>query len=374
MPRAKAGNMENPHTHAISYLRLVSFYGRFFPAGRLLKAAFELALKGSTSFPLTIDVLITGRCNLACEMCSFRPSGADEGRSGNELKLGEVEEFVRQVREHKPLIHIGGGEPFLRGDILDVIGAVKRARLKCLITTNGLLLDENIGEKAVSLGLDGIIFSFYGWGDIHDKITGDKGSFDKAAANLRSLLKRRGRTTGVFASTVPLPGNVRALKDLVGRLRHMGVDGVKIEHLNFLTAEERGTAPAGRSRSDLDPCTFVRDGYFDRGFVADLLEARREISSAFGRFAMFKPYMDERQTGNWYMGRGRRNDRCFFMTHSALVNYNGDILPCQFFQKCVLGNIKKDALKDVWTSAAYRELRKAMREDHQPVCDRCCKN
>jgi len=353
----------------ISYLRLASFYGGLLPPWRMLKGLAQIAFRGAVYFPVTVDVLVTGRCGLSCRMCSWKGGGEPDGR---ELDTEQIKLFIERIKRYRPLVHFGGGEPFLRDDMADIIDAVKRAGLRCLVTTSGFHLDEAVIKRVTASGIDGMIFSLYGWGRAHDRVTGVEGSFRETIASLRSALDKRRGGTRIYASTVPLPENIGALGDLVGNLRRAGVDGVKVEYLNFLTrseAENWGT-PGG---FDLRPGTFVAEQAPGPAFAEDLLRERRRVLSAFGGFVMFKPRLNEAQIRKWYTGAPGGGKGCSFLAHSAVVNYNGDILPCQFLRGCVLGNIIEDDLGEVWRSARYAELRRILGRGEEAVCFRCCK-
>jgi radical SAM protein with 4Fe4S-binding SPASM domain len=82
-----------------------------------------------------LTFFVTSRCNYRCRHCFMldKLNNRDE-----ELSLTEVSKMAKYIR---PLqrVHIGGGEPFLRKDISQIIGTISRdwdARVICL-PTNG---------------------------------------------------------------------------------------------------------------------------------------------------------------------------------------------------------------------------------------------
>lgn len=316
-------------------------------------------------------MLITSKCNFFCRICSWRNKNSDNKK---ELDIDDIQEFISQIKIYHPLIHIGGGEPFMRQDLLDIITIIKRSNLKCLITTNGFLLNEDIIEKILRLKIDALIFSLYGWDRLHDEITGVENSFERIIMNLKTVLDKRRQYTKVFVSTVPLPSNVNSLKQLVRNLYSLGIDGVKIEQLNFLTFEENNCYCDSKDRFCFSPSTFIRDDYFDQRFIDDLIEVYKNICKTYGDFIFIKPYLNKIQLINWYSTIPYRFPKCFFIAHSVFINYNGDIIPCQFFPHCVLGNIKQDSLESVWLSVSYRRLRESIKNIRPIICKRCCKN
>jgi len=308
-------------------------------------------------------------------MCSWNDASTDQGNDkGAELNVEEIDKFVSQIKQYRPLVHLGGGEPFVRRDLMDIISIIKNNKLKCLITTNGFLLDERSVGELGKMKVDVLIFSLYGWGESHDKITGMRGAFERTVMNLKLLLAWRKKPTKVFVSTLMLSDNINELKMLVEGVRALGVDGVKIENLNFLTRDEVQTSLRERADANLSPSTFIRDDYFSREFVEEITKIYEDISSTYKGFVFIKPHLTKQQLADWYGGVPRRSPRCFFISHSLFVNYNGDIIPCQFFPHCTLGNIKDNNLKEVWSSRHYKDLRAMVTEKRPAVCMRCCKN
>jgi cyclic pyranopterin phosphate synthase len=92
-------------------------------------------------------VSVTGRCNLRCVYC--RPEKGEETEAP--LSLGQI---LRAATALAALgirkIRITGGEPLLRGDIVDILRAVNRIKgiEKVSLTTNGLLLPRLLTELA----------------------------------------------------------------------------------------------------------------------------------------------------------------------------------------------------------------------------------
>jgi len=357
--------------NVLSHIKLKRFYQGIFSTRRLLKVSTGLVTRGYVKQPLTVNFLVTNKCNFFCHMCSYMPN---KNIPNTPLSLEDIELFIQQLGQWQPVIHLGGGEPFMHKDILKIVAAVKSKGLKCLITTNGFLLDEDKINKLIDLGLDGILFSLYGPQDVHDAVTGVKNSFDKAVAHLDIFLKLR-KDTRVLVSTIPLPENIDRLETLIEEARARGIDGVKIEHINFITQEEYRKSMSLRVEPfDFCPSSLIQSDYYDRIFSDRVLEFYKRIRRRYKDFVYFKPYLDEDQFKDWYTKLPLRSSKCFFITHSLFINYNGDIIPCQFLTGCVLGNIRQDSLKTVWSSDRLRDLRKYMQQVKPFVCRRCCKN
>jgi radical SAM protein with 4Fe4S-binding SPASM domain len=112
-----------------------------------------------TSFPLHLDLELSGLCNLRCECCF------QNGLLTQPLGLMKVELFQHILDQAIPqgLCAIKlqiRGESLLHPDFFDCVKYAKaRGVLDVQLTTNGTLLNEDMGQKILHSGLDAIIFS-----------------------------------------------------------------------------------------------------------------------------------------------------------------------------------------------------------------------
>lgn len=86
----------------------------------------------------------TNRCNLNCTFCSC----ANRDR-GLEMKVGDIERFIKQLPESVVAVTItGGGEPLVHPDINRIIDMFWDRGISIGLVTNGLLLDKlTSGDK-----------------------------------------------------------------------------------------------------------------------------------------------------------------------------------------------------------------------------------
>ncbi len=114
---------------------------------------------------VSLRLSVTDRCHLGCLYC--RPPGSISGPGAREsLSLEAILRFVRQVhRDHGiSKIHLTGGEPLLREDIVAVIAALHEAAcdVDLALTTNGQRLERHAGAlrraglRRVNISLDSL--------------------------------------------------------------------------------------------------------------------------------------------------------------------------------------------------------------------------
>ncbi len=353
-----------------NYFTLAGFYKGIFSFKDIAIASLNMCFRGMSYFPVSMDILVTRECNQACRMCwASSRQGKNTNGSGDILSFTDLETFFAEVSRYRPVIHFGGGEPFLRKDMLAIIESVKKTGMKCLVTTNGTLLNGDNIEKLIEKGIDGIIVSIYGKKKEHDNITCCEGSFDKAVEAVRTIKKKKNKAQKLFLSTVIMPeapGNLVAVAELADKA---GVDGLKVEHLNFITEKEK----EDMKKNDLFGKTnvFVSGDLYSEEKAQEIYRVIRKIKKKYGNFIMVKPGLTRREIISWYSSSEVERGPCYFTRHSAVIDYNGDVILCQFFPGVIHGNIKKDGFLKIWERASSQSVK--IDPVMNPVCGRCCK-
>jgi len=189
-------------------------------------------------------------CNQACRHCyAFERVKCDRHRVRKEALLAMMDECRDLGAE---VFYLTGGEPFMRGDLLDLVaGATKRS--KAILFTNGTLVTPG---KALRLSAHRerlvVQISLEGPDEETNSRIRERGSFASAVEGIRILL-RAGVRVGV--SSTPTPQTVSKLPELTRFLAGMndGGRGVDYHHIIYIldagNAREGGTSKI--SASDL---------------------------------------------------------------------------------------------------------------------------
>ncbi len=117
--------------------------------------------------PRNLTVAITARCNLRCVGCRY---GRDF-MQGAQLSWPIASQLITDASDvGMESIRLYGGEPLLHPDLTKMVELSVNLGMRTLLTTNGLLLREKIGELH-SAGLRSISIGFYGDKDEYDQYT-----------------------------------------------------------------------------------------------------------------------------------------------------------------------------------------------------------
>lgn len=102
-------------------------------------------------FPLRVMFELTYRCNFNCLHC-YVPLSFRRESERKDLKTKEIYHILDQLRE-AGCLYLGftGGEPFARGDILDILRYAKAKGFEIMIYTNASLIDKRIADELKKL-------------------------------------------------------------------------------------------------------------------------------------------------------------------------------------------------------------------------------
>lgn len=167
---------------------------------------------------------LTSSCNLRCSYCYY---DAGDNTRQDVLEFDDIKKYLDGVKEFANdscFIQFTGGEPLLKKDLLfkSIEYARKIELPKITVNTNGILVDDSVGEFLKDYHVDNVTISLDGTSSsIHDEFRG-KGSFEKAKQAISTLKKYDLRIT---ASMTVHGDNFGELKDFLtfGRKENISV-------------------------------------------------------------------------------------------------------------------------------------------------------
>src|SRR5262245_4678493 len=198
--------------------------------------------------PLTAQLLISDRCNHACEHCY-----QVHGEKG-EMTLPEIEAILDALARAGILfLHLSGGEATLRPDLPEILRAARARSFAITLLTNGYALSEQVLDAIAATGVWEVRLSVYS--DIaaeHDAVTRVAGSFERTCGSIKALRARGVQVTAVVPLTSRCSADVHRLIALGDAL------GCPVEIASLITAKEDGTT---RSQN-VSPTRSQLDAYF----------------------------------------------------------------------------------------------------------------
>jgi len=183
---------------------------------------FKVVRQGTNRliFPATVHLLITYRCNLGCPTCEQRKNIRNE----REMTTEELKSFIRSIKDAF-MLAVGGGEPFLREDLFELIDYASNLGLAVSVTTNGTIVHRFIDEisksqiKQIQFSLDGHT------PEIHNLT--HKSDFSTVVKNIK-LVKKKVPALRVGINHIVHSGNIAYLDDFLSFCGRLGVNDVRL--------------------------------------------------------------------------------------------------------------------------------------------------
>lgn len=205
---------------------------------KIAKMQASYALGKPLALPMNLTISVSYRCNSRCKTCNVWQ------RPNDDFTIEEYEKTFESIGRAAYWFTFSGGEPTLRKDLPEMIGAAYRHCRPGIINipTNGIqdkiipariekvLQAAPTSEVIVNLSLDGI-------GDKHDIVRGVKGNFERSMRTYAGLkaLKERYKNFTLGVHTVISNFNVDEFENIYEFVR----DELKPDSFISEIAEER---------------------------------------------------------------------------------------------------------------------------------------
>jgi pyrroloquinoline quinone biosynthesis protein E len=275
--------------------------------------------------PLGLLAELTHRCPLGCPYCS-NPLEMDKRQ--DEL---DTATWARVFREAAGLgvlqVHLSGGEPASRRDLVDIMAAAREAGLYTNLITSGVGVTDKRLDELADAGLDHVQIS------IQDA---ELESADRIAGYEGAWVRKRALAAAVVALKLPLTANIvihraniERVDDLVTMALDMGASRVEIAHVQYYGWALKNRAALMPTREQVERAVGriepLRKEHHGR-IVIDAV-----VPDYYARFP--KPCV-----GGW----GRR---------SLNVTPAGRVLPCHAAESIPgleFWNVKDHSLREIW--------------------------
>ncbi len=283
------------------------------------------------SAPVNVTWEMTYRCNLSCIHCL---SDSGSARAG-ELTTGECLQIIDDLSAMKVFqLNIGGGEPFIREDFMDLMDYAHEKGMVTCISTNGTFIDDKCADRLnhhlvyIQVSLDAAS------ADQNDAIRG-KGSFEKA---VRALERLRERDIEVSINTVLTRLSFPELDQLVDLAASFGA---KLRVSRF--------RPSGRGKESWAALNVTKEEMLT---FSDWLARHIAVSTGDSFFSVST---EERRSLGMNM--------CGACKLTCCISPQGKVFPCAFLQdvEFYAGKLPEEAFASVWRNSpvftSFRNLR-----------------
>ncbi len=295
---------------------------------------------------------ITGYCNLNCRHCYLEAPSRRYGNPEFEKILRILDQFeAANVYE----VTLTGGEPFLRKDLLRIIGELAQRRIRVSeIYSNGLLLTESVLSDIKKFDFFPTFqISFDGCGG-HDYMRGAKGVEHRVVAAIRTL-----RTAGfpVAVSTSIDKVNIKRLIDTYDLLKDLD-----IQYWCVCPPVKTGNWSDALTSVSLDQEVLAYEPVLDR-WIRDKRPFGIKLG---GLFSDRKDGASEQDKGATRAYTPNSCD-CGICQEQPFLLPDGTLLPCPGYVDTALQaqmpNLYREPFIKAWSNSAIRKLADLKKQD-----------
>ena len=308
-------------------------------------------------FPTTVDIALTGRCNLRCKHCNT----SDTWRVEDELSFEEIIKVFDELKKNK-IFHLNlfGGEPFYYPRIYELLEILNSYPFRVTILTNGTLIDEVAIKylkgmrflETVQVSIDGST------SEIHDWQRGE-GSFSESIESVKQLISS-GVSTNIKAVI-----NTHNYKDIEGMVK-MALE-LGLSSMDFSDAIECGRAAVYASDMQFE-------GEVHSFIMKEMFRMKKKypgfyIGGTLGqKIGMLEDFYKKGPGG----GKRGTFSTCPAGQNMLSIRSDGKVVPCSAFWTLICGDIRKETLTSIWTgSKVLKEIRALAEEPLTGTCKEC---
>lgn len=288
--------------------------------------------------PFSISFEPTTSCNLRCPEC---PSGLRAFT--RPIGMLEKDFFTKTIEEiHKDLLYLifyFQGEPYLNPDFLDMVKFATQKKIYTATSTNAHYLNDANARRTVESGLDRLIISIDGTTQEVYQQYRIGGKLEKVIEGAKNIVKwkkeLKSKTPYVFFQFLVVKPNEHQIEDIKQLAKEIGVDDVR-----FKTAQ-------------------IYDHTHGNPLIPTLDKFSRYKKNEDGTYAI----------------KNALSNQCWKLWHACVISWDGLVVPCCFDKDADyrLGDLKKDSVREVWHSEAYRSFRKKLLQGRKniDICANC---
>ena len=275
--------------------------------------------------PSAFAIEVTNACNLNCAMCSRRRMKRDVGY----MDFSLFKKILKEIGKYTDFFWLHElGEPLLHPEIDKFIKYAKKKGIKVGLSTNAVLLNQEIGDRILNAGIDKIILAL-------DSITSDTyskirvgGLFDKVVKNIERFIERKkdGKySSHIILQAIQMKENENEVEDFKRYWKGKGVDEIAIAKLSTWAGQVEEM------------------GYL----VEERFKYRKSLN---------------------------KRPPCEYLWYSVVILWDGRVVPCciDFDAKLCLGDLKRESLRKIWNGRKIKELRRShMKNIFPSICKNC---
>jgi len=329
--------------------------------------------------PTKLQLETSGVCNFRCKQCALTNMKIPE--DSGILNYGN---FCKIVDEFKYLEYIepyGLGECLLNKDLFNMLDYLKRKneRINIDITTNGSLINEEIAEKIVNLGIQRINYSLDGANQEAYENIRKGANFNQVVKNIRLLIDTRERlrkkSPKIVISLVIMEENIEKLVEYVELGKNLHVDEVRVQGHNLIWNKNKSPLKKYRIDENINKAIGLAEKL---GIKFIYPKAFKVYASKSGYYSI-KEKVSKILVDIFYKILYHKSTsapiRCKLPWEVAYITNRGYVTPCCMIADYKIkhfGNILERPFIEIWNCKEFKEFRYEIATGNVPeICKYC---
>jgi len=318
--------------------------------------------------PNTIQIDLTDYCNnncLACWCNSPLLSKERLNKPKDMLPKSLVKSLIAETHQMglREIYFSGGGEPFMHPDILEIIQYAKGLGISCSVNTNFTLIDEEMIDKLIELGLDNLTVSIWAadakvYKALHPNK--DESDFYRIRNILYLLNSKKEKLPRVKIYNVICNINYRQIVQMFDFAREVKSEFVEFTVVDTIPgATEQLILSEEQNKYIWELLSRIKDEPANssdnhRPQILNLEHFIRRVSNPSAKQSEYDSQFIESMP-------------CYVGWLFARIMPNGDVNSCLKSHRFPIGNIHQQSFKEIWNSDKQRYFRektlKASKDD-----------
>ena len=281
---------------------------------------FTQQMLAQRSAPISFFLSVTYDCKYGCIHCS-----AKGRKTGEELTTVQWKKVINSIQDMgTSVVGFTGGEPLLREDLDELIGAVDERSVSILYTNGqGFTLEKAQALKERGLYATGISLDTYDKEDFNN-FRNDENAFDNSIEAIKNS-----RKAGLYTMIQTFLRKENVTKEFLFKFFKLAKK-LKAHEVRILEPIRSGRLFNNNQHEDL---------FFDKDARKKLIKLQFKINRRIG-FPKMTSFAHTESAEKYGCGAG---------TQHSYITPSGELLPCDFVPLS-FGNVIKDDVKDLWLS------------------------
>lgn len=354
----------------------------------------------STDVPHEVGLQLTNRCNLRCTHCfEWNDDGFNHqmsrSESTGELDLDIVRRLLAETAVARSGLFLWGGEPLFYRRWPEFAQLLEDDPRWTVLCTNGLLVEKHLDSLLKISNNLAILTSIEGFERENDVIRG-RGTFKRVIRSIETVLdlQRRGEYRGKQSVHCTInDGMIGKIYDFVEYFEDLGVDTVYLcfpwyippdvaRHMDTYVRNNFPWVGAGGGQLPMvNGPQIARHTWYSYTFHVDpdnIAALHDDLSRVNSRVwnvrVRYQPALELNELEDFILGRERPaqgRSQCLAIHNRMDVMATGLVASCKQFQEIVVGDLRRQSVSEVWKSAQFDEVRRAVSQQLMPVCSKC---